>query len=134
MIKMIAIAVILSMIGGAAWYVVNLAADNERLRSNALSLEKSNNAYVAAMVQLNFDMAKKEEAIIRRTKKILSLNRAILKAKNEIKNIVSQVTQKERECLAAPIPDAVVNFMFSKGAGSGGSDSGEGLSIDSVLQ
>jgi len=133
-IKLIIAAV--GFLGAAAigWWLVNMIQENERLTLNNLALNESNMAHMVAMEELEADSKAKDEAIAARTKRILQLNKTILKAQNEVRTITKTVTAPERECLLAPVPDAIIDFMFANGEAGSSPGSGEGLSSGTTVQ
>ena len=133
--KIYAYVAIIAMFGAGIWYVIHLAADNERLAQNNASLKESNAAYDNAIAELEADKAAKDKAILERTKKILALNEQILKAKDEIRNITTDlVTEKERECLRSDVPVAVIDFMFNRGPSDPETGDSEDMPGDSAIQ
>lgn len=125
--KIWAIVILMGILGGGIWKISDLAADNARLEGNVSELTKANGAHERAIAALEADKAAKDKAIAERTLRILELNKSILKAKDEIRVVTAKVvTEQERECLLSPVPDAILDLVFNKGArgvGPGGEES-----------
>lgn len=134
MAKLALIAVILSVLGGGIWWIVGLVSENERLESNNGQLDAANKAHIIAQIMLKADIVKKEQAIIRRTNRILELNKRILHAKSEVKSITRRVQPVQRECLESDIPEPIIDFMFGQREGDSGPGSDQDLPEHSVLQ
>ena len=117
------------------WYVMDLAADNERLTANNANLIESNASYTVTLNEMMARERAKDKAIKERTARILKLNKLILRAKDEVRTITAElVTEKERECLLAPVPDAIIHFMFSEGTGSTEAPNSEDVPSDGIIR
>ena len=113
------------LIAVGIWWLVGTVQENERLTINNATLTLSNESYVVASRELREDMRHKEAQAVIRTEKILELNQRILRAQNEVRVITETVvTEVERECLVAPVPNAIIDFMLDQDTGGDPEGSG----------
>jgi hypothetical protein len=132
--KIWGIVILIGILGGGIWKISVLAADNARLEGNNKTLLEANSSYETAIAELEEDKAARDKAIAERTRRILELNKLILKAKDELKAVKAMVTVEERACLESSIPEPVLDLMFPKRRGGQSPRGSEGVPATGAVQ
>lgn len=121
--KIMIALVLVGVISGGAIYVKNLIADNATLEHNLATQKTASDSYIKAIATMDKELKLEQKISANSEKKRQAASKALIGARKKLSKVL---TNEEKECFSAEIPDPVINGILSRLRPSNKGSGGEG--------
>jgi len=111
MVKGVIILVVVSLIGSAGTWIVLTVQEKERLEAELVTAVSVNEVNIAELDKLKADAQLKQKQTLQRAKLQQAQRDKIYGLKRKLKAAKKSLTVTERECMEAPVPASVIDFL-----------------------